>query len=99
MNALAVAADEALEATVVGSFSRLGYGVRRWTAHWTDPPAMDGKVVLITGATSGLGLATATPLARMGASIRFLARDPRRAAAAATVIVDATGNPDVSHGI
>jgi dehydrogenase/reductase SDR family member 12 len=99
MNALAVAADEALEATVVGSFSRLGYEVRRRTAHWTDPPAMDGKVVLITGATSGLGLATATRLARMGASIRFLARDPRRAAAAATAIVEASGNTDVSHGI
>ena len=99
MNALAVAADEALEATVVGSFSRLGYQVRRRTAHWTDPPAMDGKVVLVTGATSGLGLATATHLAAAGASVRFLARDPRRAATAATAIVEATGNADVSYGI
>jgi len=99
MNALAVAVDEALEATVVASFSRLGYQVRRQIAHWTDPPAMDGKVVLITGATSGLGLATATRLARMGASIRILARDPRRAAAAVTAIVEATGNTDVSYGI
>src|ERR1700694_5992766 len=99
MRALAVTADEALEATVVGSFSRIGYEARRRTAHWIDPPAMDGKVVLITGATSGLGLATATRLARMGASVRFLARDPARAERAAAAIVASSGHTDVSYGI
>jgi dehydrogenase/reductase SDR family protein 12 len=99
MSVLAVTADEVLEATVVGSFSRLGYQVRRRTAHWVDPPAMDGQVVLVTGATSGLGLAAATRLAGLGASIRFLARDRGRAEAAVASIVEASGNSDVSFGI
>jgi dehydrogenase/reductase SDR family protein 12 len=91
--------DEALEATVVGSFSRLGYVVRERVGHWTDPPSMEGKVALVTGATSGLGLAIATRLAGLGAGIRFLARDSKRAAAASSSITSATGNPDVSYGI
>ena len=53
MDALGLLADELLEATVVGSFSRVGYLVRRHTAHWMTPPSIRGKVVLITGATSG----------------------------------------------
>jgi dehydrogenase/reductase SDR family member 12 len=99
MSVLAVTADEVLEATVVGSFSRLGYQIRRRTAHWVDPPALDGQVVLVTGATSGLGLAAATRLAGLGASIRFLARNQERAEAAAKAIAEASGNSDVSYGI
>jgi hypothetical protein len=40
MNALGLIADEFLEATVFGSFSRFGYLVRRQTAHWMTPPSM-----------------------------------------------------------
>jgi NAD(P)-dependent dehydrogenase (short-subunit alcohol dehydrogenase family) len=44
---------------------------------------MDNKVVLVTGAASGLGLAVATGFARLGASVRVLARNDIRAAQAA----------------
>lgn len=39
---------------------------------------LTGKAVLVTGATSGIGLETARALARMGASVIVSARDPRR---------------------
>jgi NAD(P)-dependent dehydrogenase (short-subunit alcohol dehydrogenase family) len=45
-----------------------------------------GKHVLVTGATSGLGLAAATELARRGARILAVARNPERGATAAAVI-------------
>ena len=88
-------ADEALEATVVGSFSSIGPEVRSRLAGWTDPPPMDGKVVLVTGATSGLGLATAVGVARLGATVRFLARNGERAERARTTIAEAAPGSDV----
>ena len=42
---------------------------------------MDGKVVLVTGATSGIGKVTARELARMGAEVVIVGRDPRKTAA------------------
>ena len=40
---------------------------------------MQGKVCLITGSTSGIGKVTALDLARMGATVVLVARDPARA--------------------
>ena len=42
---------------------------------------MQGKTVVATGATAGIGEAAATKLAAMGARVVFVARDPQRAAA------------------
>jgi len=44
-------------------------------------PSMDGRTVLVTGATSGIGLETARSLARMGARVAIGARDRARGAA------------------
>jgi NAD(P)-dependent dehydrogenase (short-subunit alcohol dehydrogenase family) len=41
-------------------------------------PSLTGRVVVITGATSGIGLVAAESLARMGARIVFVARDRTR---------------------
>ena len=43
---------------------------------------MKDKTVIITGASSGIGLATARELARQGASIVMVCRDANRAEAA-----------------
>ena len=51
--------------------------------------SMEGKVVLITGATAGIGQAAAVELARRGAAISLVARNPDRAEATARVIADA----------
>src|SRR5262245_2095275 len=45
---------------------------------------MQGKVAVITGATSGIGEVAAQKLAAMGARIVLVARDPKRAATTAS---------------
>jgi dehydrogenase/reductase SDR family protein 12 len=102
MTAVGRAADTILEASVVGSFSRIGLSVRsRLLPEFTDeqPPPMLRKVVIVTGATSGLGRAAASQLAQLGAAVHFLARDGARAARAQRKIIAATGNDAVSYGI
>lgn len=91
-------ADGLLEVSVVGSFTKLGYEARRRMFGWEDLTRhrMDGKVVLVTGATSGLGLEAAMTLARMGASVRLLGRSPDKAEAARATIVAESGNDDVA---
>lgn len=91
--------DATLEATVVGSFSRLGLEARRALGPWEDIDArsLRGRTVLITGATSGLGLAAAHRLARMGASVRITGRDVAKAERARDEVREASGNPDVEH--
>jgi NAD(P)-dependent dehydrogenase (short-subunit alcohol dehydrogenase family) len=70
------ALDRALDLTVVPGYSRLGYSVRRrW---WDELPRMDGRVVLVSGATSGIGLAAATAFVGLGAEVHLLARDEGR---------------------
>ncbi|MBV8191322.1 MAG: SDR family oxidoreductase [Alphaproteobacteria bacterium] len=52
---------------------------------------MDGRVALITGASTGLGLAMAKEFAASGASVAILARKPDVLAAAKTEVVKAAG--------
>jgi len=93
--------DRVLEATVIGSFSRIGYAARRRVdgPNWAALPRMDGKVVVVTGATSGIGLSAAASIARLGAAVRFPARDAGRAERALEVIVQESGNDDVQFAI
>jgi NAD(P)-dependent dehydrogenase (short-subunit alcohol dehydrogenase family) len=69
--------DDVMELAVVPSFTDVGYRVRRALFDWQDlvDLRMDGRVVAVTGATSGLGLASVRMLARQGASLRLLVRN------------------------
>jgi NAD(P)-dependent dehydrogenase (short-subunit alcohol dehydrogenase family) len=63
------------------------------TDHTT--PSMAGKTVLITGGTGGIGKATASGLARLGARVGIVGRDATRAASAAGDIRSLAGNDAV----
>ncbi len=80
---IARALDVALEATIVGSFSRVGYLLRRATQEWGDPPSARGRTFLVTGASSGVGRAVADGLARLGADLVLGGRDLDRLEAVA----------------
>lgn len=84
--------DTLLEASIVGSFSRAGYEIRRRAEHWGPPSRLDGRVVIVTGASSGIGEAAALELASRGAQVWLVGRNAERlrgAALAAEALADA----------
>jgi dehydrogenase/reductase SDR family member 12 len=91
------AADAVLEASVVGSFSRIGYRARRRLFGWSEPEAgsMAGRVVVVTGATGGLGEAIATTVAGLGATVWLLGRTRERTAGAADRIRSTVPDADL----
>lgn len=56
---------------------------------------LEGKVVIITGANTGIGKETARDLARRGARVIIACRDTAKAEAAASEIRAETGNQEV----
>jgi NAD(P)-dependent dehydrogenase (short-subunit alcohol dehydrogenase family) len=74
--------DTVLEAAVVPSFSRIGPLLRSRLDHWTSTDAyrLDGRVIVITGATSGLGLVATHAWLAAGATVEIVARNPQKAA-------------------
>lgn len=58
----------------------------------TVNPLMQGKVCMVTGATSGIGKATALGLAQMGATVVMVSRDRARGEAAQSEIKTKSGN-------
>jgi NAD(P)-dependent dehydrogenase (short-subunit alcohol dehydrogenase family) len=85
--------DVAIEAPVVTSFTRIGHDVRSRLDGWTAPAAgsMDGRVVVITGGTSGLGRVAARELAELGATVVITGRDAKRTDAVAAELSTAAG--------
>jgi dehydrogenase/reductase SDR family protein 12 len=75
---IASALDTVLDRTVIAGYTNIGYALR--SREWDDDAlrSMSGKSVLVTGATSGLGLAAAEGFARLGADVVLVARDAQR---------------------
>jgi retinol dehydrogenase 12 len=57
---------------------------------------MNGKICLVTGATHGIGKATAEALAQMGATVVIIGRDAQKAARVTGDIRAASGNQNVN---
>ena len=77
-----VVVDDALEVTVIGSFSRIGPAIRRRLFRWNAPAAgaLNGRTVLVTGPTSGLGRAATDRFAALGARVILVGRSEDRLA-------------------
>jgi NAD(P)-dependent dehydrogenase (short-subunit alcohol dehydrogenase family) len=56
---------------------------------------MKGKICLVTGATNGIGKATAQALAQMGATVVIVGRNPAKSAAVVSEIKHSSGNDAV----
>ena len=80
--------DTILDKSVVG-YTALGY---RWRSHPRIDDDMTGRVAVVTGATSGLGRQTAAELARLGASVVLVGRNPEKTEAVLEQIRSETGN-------
>ncbi|MAT91913.1 MAG: retinol dehydrogenase [Halioglobus sp.] len=90
-----VALSDRLVLPGIWRFTRLGYKASR--RHWKPVSAYLGDShVVITGATSGLGLAAAQGLADMGARLTLVARDADKAAAVAADIARQSGNASIA---
>jgi dehydrogenase/reductase SDR family protein 12 len=88
--------DTLLDRTIVLGYGKVGLAARRRLPDWpADPPRMDGKVVLVTGARAGLGLAACAGFAQLGASVRALGRNPGRARLAVEEILNEVPGADV----
>ncbi|MFM7273154.1 MAG: SDR family NAD(P)-dependent oxidoreductase, partial [Gammaproteobacteria bacterium] len=75
-------------------FTRLGYRSAR--RRWKPVSAfLGGRHVLVTGASSGIGLAAARTLALMGAELTLVGRDAAKTNEVAAQIRKVTGNPRV----
>ena len=79
--------DTALDRTIAPGYGNVGLAIRSRLPGWpADPPRMDGQVVLITGAASGIGLAAGQGFARLGATVLAVGRNQQRADDAARAI-------------
>lgn len=72
--------DSVLEATIVGSFTKLGYGARRRVLDWS-PVSRDltGLRIVLTGGSGGIGQAVARALVGLGAEVHLTSRSRDRA--------------------
>ena len=72
--------DTLLDRTIAPGYGKFGLVLRRRLSDWpADPPRMDGQVVMVTGAASGIGLAAAQGFAALGARVLAVARNEQRA--------------------
>jgi NAD(P)-dependent dehydrogenase (short-subunit alcohol dehydrogenase family) len=87
---LARALDVALDRTVVPGYSKIGYLLRkpRWRPDDPARGSMRGKRVVVTGVSSGLGLAAAAGLAGLGAEVHGVVRDLDKGREAVSTIRD-----------
>ena len=76
-------------------FTRFGYACRERGWNGVDD-SMEGRTMVVTGATSGLGLSAARSLAGLGARVVLVGRNPEKAEVARQDVVAASGNDNIA---
>jgi len=77
---LANALDTGMDRSIALGYGNVGLLIRRRLPGWpADPPPMNGRLVVVTGAASGLGLAAAQGFAELGADVVGVVRNQARA--------------------
>ncbi|AXT85245.1 dehydrogenase [Aeromicrobium sp. A1-2] len=90
---LTSALDIAMDKSLVLGYSRIGIAARGcWWPADPAPDSLAGQHVIVTGASSGLGRATAAGLARLGATVHLVGRSQQRLEESAELI-----RADVPH--
>src|SRR4051812_18417502 len=90
------AADTVLDRLVVPGYSLIGPRVRkRWWPADPAPGSLRERHVIVTGASSGLGTATARGLADLGATVHLVGRTVERLDTAADAIRAAVPHADL----
>lgn len=77
------ALDKFMDRTLVLGYSKIGMAVRSSLPGWPvdpEPGSLEGKHVLVTGASSGLGIGCVESLARLGATVHMVVRDETKGA-------------------
>lgn len=87
---VAGAIDRLMDLTVVPGFSAIGYEFRRRAFEW-ETPEVEGRTVMVTGANAGLGRAASEELARLGARVVMVCRDPGRGEEARRAVAAGAG--------
>ncbi len=88
--------DTLLDRTIALGYGNVGLQIRRRLPDWpADPPRMDGQAVMVTGAASGIGLASCVGFARLGATVYAVGRNDQRAGQAAGEVRDQVAGADV----
>lgn len=78
MSLPARALDTFLDRTMVAGYTKMGLSVRRSLPGWPadpQPDSLTGQHVLVTGASSGLGIGCVESLARLGATVHMVVRN------------------------
>ena len=89
--------DRVMDLTVIPGFSRIGYEARRRMFGW-QMPDLTGRSVMVTGASGGLGKAASIDLARCGAKVHMVCRNPEKGEdAVREVEAAAPGSDPVLH--
>jgi dehydrogenase/reductase SDR family protein 12 len=89
--------DMLLDRSIALGYGTFGIEARKRLRGWpSELPRMDGKVVLVTGAASGIGLSCAIGFAALGARVLASARSERRAGDAVEQIQESVAGADAT---
>src|SRR5687768_6240599 len=86
MNPFLATADRLMDATIAPGFTSVGYRIR--SRSWEDAPDLSGRHILVTGASSGLGVGTCELLADAGAHAHMLVRNLEKGESVRATLAD-----------